>query len=321
MEGGEAKKNVALTNIEWAIAICILIISFIFIFPPEYLLTKQISRFAIQWMFICLALGIIFMFMDYEKLLFISFSSAGAIASFLLYSYNSSFNLAANSTEESLSIAFVNPSLSTDEIDSTQYKILKLDPDIIILDELSPDWKKLTLELNLKYSNSVVLNRIDPYGKAIFSKYEFIEIDTIDPTINPVLSIQTTLASKKKIQITVANSLPAVTKSDIKKLNIRLLELSTLINSISSPHILSANLNLVPWDKQMRDFKINTKLNSSRRDQSDGSTNTLIWNVLNVPMNEIFYSKELECAVFKEINDYKGNSIGLYGKYQLKKSL
>ena len=93
-----------------------------------------------------------------------------------------------------------------------------------------------------------------------------------------------------------------------------------MINSIVSPHIISANFNLVPWDKQMRDFKLNTKLNSSRRDQNDGSNNSQIWNVLNVPMNEIFYSQELECAAFKEIVDFKGNSIGLYGKYQLKKS-
>lgn len=316
----DQKKTNAITNIQWSIAICIILISCVFLFPPEYLLANQISRYAIHWMFLCLMLGIMFMFMDWEKLLFISFSCAGLLASFLLYSYNSSISLASDSSNESLSIAFVNPSLSTDDFDQTYKLIISQNPDVLIVEEVTPEWRWLMEELKERFGNNVVLNRVDPFGKAIFSKFELNEIDTFDQNGNPILSLKVKFRDQKNLHIAVANSLPAVTKSDLKKLNSRLLELSTIINAIKSAHILSANLNLVPWESQLREFKVNTSLTSSRRDQNDGSSNTQIWNILNVPMNEIYFSEELECSAFKEIIDSRNNSIGLFGRYQYKKS-
>ncbi|NOT37486.1 MAG: endonuclease/exonuclease/phosphatase family protein [Saprospiraceae bacterium] len=314
----EHKQTAAITNLQWSIAICIILISCIFLFPPEYLLAKQISRYALLWMFLCLILGIGFMFLDWEKLLFISFTCAGLIASFLLYSYNSAINFANNSTQESLSMVFVNPSLSTDDFDNTYKVIVEQNPDVLIIEEVTPEWRWLMVELKEKFENYVELNRVDPFGKAIFSKYKFNRIDTVDADNNPILSVRINLSEQKEILISVANFLPAVTKTDLRKLNSRLLELSTIINSLEVPHILSANLNLVPWDRQIREFKVNTKMSSSRRDQIDGSSNTQIWNILNVPMNEIYYSENLECSGFKEINDTKNNSIGLFGRYQFK---
>ncbi|MCC6816463.1 MAG: endonuclease/exonuclease/phosphatase family protein [Saprospiraceae bacterium] len=314
----ETRTNINMNNVQWGLAIIILLISLSFIFPPEYLVTLQVSRYAIHWMFICLVMGIIFMFMNHEKLLFISFFSAGILALFLLYSYNSSINLANKALKDSISIEFVNPSLSTVDLDSTYLLIISENPDILILEEITPEWKWLTEELKKFFSSYVILNRVDPYGKAIFSKFAFNRIDTLDPINNPVIIANTSLMDSMKVQISVANSLPAVTRKDIQKLNDRLIEISNMISNSSTHHLFNANLNLVPWDKLIRDFKINTKLSSSRRDQSDGSTGSQIWKVLNAPMNEIYYSNELECSAFKEITDSKGNSIGLYGRYQLK---
>ena len=307
------------SSINWPIAIFIILVSCVFIFPPEYLLAKQISKYAIHWMFICLGLGVIFMFLNLEKLLYTAFICCGILASFLLYSYNTSINHALNKNDESITVEFINPSLSTVIYDSTLSLLKRRNTDIIILEEMTPEWNRLLDTLKEIYPYSVIMNRVDPFGKAIFSKFKLESIDTITLFSNPIILANINLKNNKKMYITVVNSLPAVTMTDFKRLNNLLNQLSKVLLSLNSSLILAANLNIVPWAKEMREFKLETKLNSSRRDNSDGSFKNNLWDIFNIPKNEIFYSEDLECSDFDEITDSNLNPIGLFARYQFKK--
>ncbi|MEP7194951.1 MAG: endonuclease/exonuclease/phosphatase family protein [Saprospiraceae bacterium] len=307
------------SNLQWSVAICLILVTCIFIFPPEYLLAKQFSKYAVHWMFLCLIIGIACMFLNLENLLFTSFGCSGILATLLLYSYNSSINLADEKIKESISIEFINPTISTDDFDKTFSLLLRQDPDVLVLEEVTPEWRWITEELSEKYKFSVVLSRVDPFGKAIFSKFKFEQIDTLEYKNNPIIIANARVNDNKIIQISAANALPSITMTDFNKLNLYLEKLSKVILSNKLPLILSANFNLVPWSKELRDFKLQTDLNSSRRDNNDGSALKTIWSFFNIPKNEIFYSKELECSEFKEIYDSNLNTIGLFGRYQFKR--
>ncbi len=313
MSSGDKK---SVSGYQWPIAVCIILISCIFLFTPEYLLAKEISKFAIQWMFICLGLGIVFMFMDLEKLLYTSFICAGILAGFLLYSYNTSINHAFTTDEQSFRVSFVNPSLSTSNHEETSENISSTNADIIILEEVTPEWDMLIEKLRLKYKYSVILKRADLFGKAIFSNRELYNIDTLQVSNNLIILSKMKFSNNNELVLAVVNASPSRTMQEFNKLEALLQNLSQIINNLGTSIILGANLNVVPWDKSIRKFKLDTDLNSSRRYNNDGSMEKDIWSLFNIPKNEIFYSKDIECTKFQEINDNNSNPIGLIARYQ-----
>lgn len=307
------------SNVQWSIAILIILISCIFIFPPEYLLAKQISKFAVHWMFICLGLGVIFMFMNLEKLLYTSFICSGLLSFLLLYSYNSSFNHAAKQQKEALTVAFINPSWSTSNEFDTKNVILNQNADVLLLEEITPEWQEILDSLKMIYPYHAIVNRVDPFGKAIFSKLAIESIDTLKIQNKPVLIANTVLSENHKIYISVVNELPSITMSDFKKINNLLNELARIFSNLNESIILGANLNLVLSSREIRNFRIKTNLMPSRRDNNDGRYDNSFWSIFNTPKNEIFFSDQLECTEFQEISDVNDKPIGLLGRYQIKK--
>ncbi len=314
-----SNRDIIDSNVQWTMAIVIILINCLFIFPPEYLLAKQISKYAVHWMFICLGLGIIFMFMNLEKLLYTSFISSGLIAFLLLYSYNSSFSHATRQQKEAITVAFINPTWSTSNEFETRNVILGLSADVILLEEVTPEWHEILDSLSIKYPYHSIVKRIDPYGKAIFSKLKIESIDTLKIQNKPILIANAILSENQKLYIAIVNELPSITMSDFKKINFLLDELARIFTHLGKSIILGANLNLVLSSRELRDFRIKTNLTPSRRDNNDGRYDNSFWSIFNTPKNEIFYSEQLECTEFQELTDNNLKPIGLVGRYQIKK--
>lgn len=315
----EREKAVIESNIQWSAAILIILISALFVFPPEYLLAKQISKYAVHWMFICLFLGIVCMFMNLEKLLYTAFICSGLLAFLLLYSYNSSFSHAEETSRNVFSLSFVNPSLSTEYEDSNRAKILSLNADILLLEEVSPEYINLLNALKDKYPFHAILSRADAFGKAVFSKFKLESVDTIQLQNRAILLTSMSISPKKTIYVVVVNEIPPVTMNDFKRINIFLDDLSRILQHIENPVILGANLNLVLSSREVREFRVKSSLIPSRRDNQDGLSGNDFLSLFNTPKNEIFFTKEIECVEFAEINDKNQKPIGITGKYQFRR--
>ena len=94
--------------VTWVVAGMIILVTALFIFPPENLLIKQLSQFAVHWIFATLILGIFFLIVDNDHLLYISFAACGFMSLFLMRSYNTSLKLAISDNVHSVSVAFMN---------------------------------------------------------------------------------------------------------------------------------------------------------------------------------------------------------------------
>jgi endonuclease/exonuclease/phosphatase (EEP) superfamily protein YafD len=304
-------------SIQWIIVGFIITMSLLFLFPPDYLLAKQFSGFAIHWMISCLIIGILALFFGNEKFLYTGFICCGIVAFYLMNSFNTDLRLANFNNTNAITVLFVNLTLGDDDQEKTLSAIYQNDADVIIVEELTPDRVELLQRIKARYPYQLLLPRADPLGKAVLSKIDFQSKTMFDIYSIPVLRLVLLNESKDSFNLLVSNCLPPITMNSYQNVNLFLDSFANMIHLDFTGTILAANFNLVPWSRELRNFRLKAGLISSRRDNTEGIPNGNA--LLNAPNNEIFYSKDLECSMLHIINDSRSHPLGLYGRYQKKK--
>ncbi|MBK8154181.1 MAG: endonuclease/exonuclease/phosphatase family protein [Saprospiraceae bacterium] len=304
--------------VTWVVAGMIILVTALFIFPPENLLIKQLSQFAVHWIFATLILGIFFLIVDNDHLLYISFAACGFMSLFLMRSYNTSLKLAISDNVHSVSVAFMNPSICTDDEIAIIQNIRKFNPDIVVLEEFTPDWLSLSEEIKNSHPNFLELMRIDPLGKAIYSKNEIFKKDTFDLALSPVIYAGILTKGKDTFYMGACNLLPPITLSSYRKLSSYLDTLSQTVFPTFKNNLLCANLNIIPWSGELLHFKAMTNMASSRRDNNLGQDKSSFFGIFNAPKNEILFSETMECAMFQVMKDSHENPFGIFGRYQIR---
>jgi endonuclease/exonuclease/phosphatase (EEP) superfamily protein YafD len=300
-------------SIQWAIVGFIITMSLLFLFPPDFLLAKQFSEYAIHWMVICFITGILALFLENEK-----FLSSGVIAFYLMNSFNTDLRLANFNNTNAITVLFANLTLGDDDEEKALSSIYLKDADVMIFEELTPEEVPLLQKLKARYPYQFMLPRVDPLGKAVISKLKFQSHLSYEIYDVPVLQLNLVNDFADSFNIIVVNCLPPLTMKTYQIVSRFLDSFAIRIHSNYQNVIVAANFNLVPWSREQRNFRIQAGLISSRRDNTEGGTNTNALGILSAPNNEIFYSKDLECSMFHVINDSKSKQLGLYGRYQKK---
>ncbi len=311
-------KQSAYQYIQIAIVLVIFAVSALFLFPPDFLIAKQISNFAIHWMLICLLAGILALFLNNELYLFACFISCGIMAFYLMNSFNTELKISRLASPNSIELLFANPTLSNDDGKLTLARIIRCNADVVLLEEFTPNWIAEVEAIRSYYPYQIRIPRADPLGKAILSKYPLLSNTQHEFASNPVLHVALLNKHNDSFQIIVSNSLPPITMSSFRSLDLFLDSLSAELQKSLSNVILAANFNVVPWSRELRKFRVQTGLMSSRRDNTDAVSQSGSMDILNVPNMEVYYSGDLECAGFQLLSDTKGNPIGVLGRYQHK---
>lgn len=304
---------------QWGIAFLIVVISLFFMFPPEgYLWAKQISIYAIHWMLLCLLGGTIALFIGRERLLYTFYISSGIMAFFLMNSYNTELNINRFSSPDALNILFMNPTLGNQPLDRLLESSIKRNPDIMVIEEFTPDHSKQLAVLGDSYPHRYLFARIDPLGKAILSKFPLSSPKNEEVLGLPVISMFVTNPENDSFELMVVNHLPPITLIAYQKLNKFLDELAILMKMGYPNFILVADFNMVPWSRELRNFRHFSGLMASRKDNTIMSPSYKSMDFLNNFNLEIMYSRNLECAHTVIVNDSTGIPLGIMAKYQKK---
>jgi endonuclease/exonuclease/phosphatase (EEP) superfamily protein YafD len=285
------------------------------IFPPDLFLFKIGAQFAVQIMLSYMAFGLIFLMLKSYRLMFTSFACCAGLCLFLKYTTNSEMAPAQASNEETIHVAHFNIS-ATDDYQFMVDQILLSGADLISLQEVTPDWNIVLQEsLNTIYPYSKTVVRFDPFGLAVYSKHPLSNIDTF--VCEGVPNIMGTVELKntgKDICFITSHALPPFYSSDYKKLRKHLRRIAEFSNESSCPVLTMGDYNAVPWSYEIQDFRSASNLNDSRRGFFPNSVGS--FSVFQLPSDHIFYSKELKCIQFDDMDDPKAGHIGVKGAYQ-----
>ncbi|HEY7816752.1 MAG TPA: endonuclease/exonuclease/phosphatase family protein [Vicinamibacteria bacterium] len=169
-------------------------------------------------------------------------------------------------------------------------------PDLLLLEELTPDWRERLEGLGALYPHSITVPRKDGYGIALFSRRPFLseEVLYFQPGV-PSLAVRLTVAGEPVLFLGAHPPAP-VTPRRYRVRNAVFEGLAGRARASSEPVVLLGDLNSTPWGQSYQKLLSEAGL----RDTSEGrglqwSWPSFFWPAA-IPIDHCLVSPELRVA-------------------------
>jgi len=201
------------------------------------------------------------------------------------------------------------------EHDSVVQQALQVDADIISFQEVDAAWaQSLVKGLAERYPYRIIESREHPYGLAVFSKYPFLEHQTL--LIEDIPNLVGTVAIENTPVHFVASHLKApMSGAKFRRRQAHSRQLAEYVQSLDGPTFVMGDFNTVPWDVEMQAFVRRTELHDSRRGLSATYPSTL--PLAAIPIDYIFHSSDIDCAHFEVLSATSSDHLGIVGTFRL----
>ncbi len=284
-----------------------LCLSLVIIAGPEVIFVRQLSEYAVHIMLFLFFLGFIFLFLSRSKPMFISFAACAALCVFIKNESNTDFLAPKENRSQKVRVAHINLSNIDDE-NLLNELINKDNYDLISFQEFTPEWRGiLGQNLGVKFPYNKEFLRLDPHGKAIYSKYPVEIIDTLNKTIGQdlVLSI-----NKNQVNYTFISTylVPSLDNNSLNLAKLQMKNISQYIQSKLEKIIVMGDFNMVYWNQEIKQFRNATRLNNGRKD--------VIPVNLKQPYDQVFYTANLQCIGVKDILMNSKQRVGIHATFQ-----
>jgi len=258
-----------------------------------------------------LLIGMAFFILDQRHLMISSLFACGLLCVFLKdASHQALFYSRLNQADE-FRVMHINAASAERQYEEVLDLIKINNPDIIAIQECTPDWFYFfnkTIE-NYPYSHQIELPM--SFGSILYSKYILHPIDTI--YINQIPNLVSEIALRENQKLTIFNTYlhtPQI-KNDSLGVKNNLALFSRAINAAPESVILHiGDFNLTYWSGSILDYRLETRLQNSRKG--------IDLSKMYVPYDHIFYSEQLECTNFQDLELDNGQHVGILGDYYFK---
>jgi len=300
-----------LKPINFTFTLLIIVGAAICIFTPNYFFLKLGTRFAGIVMLGYLGLGVFFLLIKQSGLMMTSFICCAGLCVFLKNSANTTLLLPSQTKEEVVEVVHFNMSSSNDDLATAVNTIMDTDADLISVQDVTPEWKYILNEtLAKKYPHFSSIERLDPFGLAIYSKYPFIELDTFMsgeiPNFHGKIEVNNT-----DLQFIAAHTTPPLYNSAYSTMQFQMNDFGQMASGIDDPLLIMGNFHAPPWWSEVQQLRSAAALEDSRISASIG-----ISEIFQSPTDYILFSNNLTCVGFANIFTPNNEQFGIQGIYQ-----
>lgn len=295
-------------SFQYIIITGLVILTLLCIFPLDLTLAIRLSERAVLIMFAMLGIGLLGLVFSYKRLMYAGMACCAILCLFLKGESNGSIVFPSKSDVSNFEILHLNLSSINENYTKALDRILNTDADIISFQEVTPEWNAfLNRNLSETYPFNATIVRIDPFGKAIYSKKKLNTNANLHTPDKPLLSVTFT-ENGREIRLVSAYLSQSIDRQGLNSAKETLNKISNFVQESTEPVMIIGDLNLTYWSNEIRNFRDKTELNNSRR--------TISLSSFYVPYDHIFYSDEIECTEFKELDNPEGH-FAINGSYQL----
>ncbi|MEY4927278.1 MAG: hypothetical protein RI894_1714 [Bacteroidota bacterium] len=298
----------------WFPAIIFANLTLAVMYPPDWAIFRAFAGHAVYIMFAFFALAIGFLMLQQTRLMVTSFLCCATLCLHLQQSAGSQefrYGYTQPNNERRLRIVHFSTTNTDGDYTRNIKEIVAAKPDIISVQEVTPDWDDaLQTLLEKDYPNSRSFKRIDNYGIAIFSKYPLNRIDTFETNHVPNIIGSIRVDSLYPDVFFVASqTVPALTANSYETIRHHLSCIAARVKNINAPIITFGNYYCVPWSSEIQSFRDDTNLSDGHRYFSPDAPS---------PTDFIFFSHHFNCLSFEPLKDKNKEVIGIWGDYQFK---
>lgn len=302
---------------ERGIILSMIVVTLLFLFTPNLATLAGLSSHAFEAVLLFLGSALGFMMLDRPKIMFTCLGMCAILCLYLKKTSNSSIQSLFRQADIDFSLCQVLINAGTDEYENISRRLRASKADILNIQELTPDWALVLHDgLSEEYPYRTEMNRIDPYGMVVYSKYPILKKDTLvfrDTQLNyeiPLLKLQLDIEGRLMNFIS-CHVLPRLNTSDFNKVQHFLDSLTVWVTDGDTlPKLIAGDFNLSPWDFSLQQLISDTRLNLSQREP----------HLFIQPFEHILYSSTLRCDQLEEVRTHGGLHLGIQGYYTFKPS-
>lgn len=302
---------------ERGIILSMIAVTMLFLFTPNRATLAGLSSHAFEAVLLFLGSALGFMMLDRPRIMFTCLGMCAILCLYLKKTSNSSIQSLFRQADIDFSLCQVLINSGTDEYENISRRLQASKADILNIQELTPDWALVLHDgLSEEYPYRAEMNRIDPYGMAIYSKYPIRKTDTLvyrDTLLNyeiPLLKLQLDIEGRAMNFIS-CHILPRLNTSDFNKVQQFLDSVTVWVTDGDTlPKLIAGDFNLSPWDFSLQQLIGDARLNLSQREP----------HLFIQPFEHILYSSPIRCTKLEEVRTLGGLHLGIQGYYTFKPS-
>ena len=306
------QRVLAIKWVERCIILSMILIVGIIFFTPNDAWLNRLNAHAFEAVVMFLLSGMFFMVVKRPRVMFTCLGLCTVLCLYLKDKSKSGISILLNNANNDFTICQVMINGGSDQYEAFTRSLQNTHADIINVQEVTPDWSLVLKDgLSTTYPYHTDLNRIDPYGMAIFSKFPIKHVDTLlfqDSSHSsqiPALKMRIKI-KEMDIDFIGCHLLPRLSNIDFDKAQVFLDALAKWSSSHHDQTIMVAgDLGVTPWDFVLQKLITDSKLNLSRREP----------HLFIQPFEHILYSKGIRCDRLTEVLTASRNHIGIQGYY------
>ncbi|MBC8046694.1 MAG: endonuclease/exonuclease/phosphatase family protein [Fimbriimonadaceae bacterium] len=309
----------------WRIIFSVSIIAFslILAFQPDFWIFDAMDALRIPYAIVLTAFTM-FVFIRGNKML----ATSGAIALLILtpgiWQYFKTGQAPVTETKKEIikkeiqsdfSVVHFNVKENNKNILSVAKTAMESNADILSFQELNQQTLDPINEmLKEKYPYNMSDLSIKGYGMAIYSKYPITDTKVIVQHNFPLLTGKVNIGENTFQFISATVSSPKNEKGfEEQKKQFKVI--GAYADSVKLPLVVMGDMNAVPWSEEIETFTKETKLKDSRKDLASTFPSN---SIIQVPIDYIFHSTDLNCVDFGTLKQTSSNHLGIIGYYKFK---
>ena len=167
--------------------------------------------------------------------------------------------------ESPIRLLSINVYAGNPRIERIEDYVQRIDPDLLVLMEITSDWQPTLERLAHRYPHHVIRTHPAPFGIALFSRLPVDSSTILELGGSGVPSIQARLRHEgQPIELLAIHTLPPISASFSETRNRQLEALSDHARQCRDPLIVVGDLNLTPWSPWFRRLLERTHLLDTR---------------------------------------------------------
>ncbi len=284
-------KNVGIRGLLEVAAIGTLLLSAVTMWDTGQHFVELFSHFRLQYFAVAVILLFVFAVWRAPFYAVCALISVAINASFVLPWYG-----AAQAAPGGMQMKFVYANLlSTNDDHDRLLKLIEVErPDLIFLQEFSPQWQVTMERLKASYPAAYARPREDNFGIAMFSRVPLTAVSHVDsPPLGYPTLIATTSVNGAELTMISSHPMIPVGRDNFAARNAQIQSLAELVNTIDGPVMLLGDLNATIWDRYYRQLEADTGLRNARRGFGILPTWPTFMPLGLIPIDHVLVSEEI----------------------------
>ncbi len=255
------------------------------------------SHFRMQYFVVSVLLTLVFVFLKWRNYILLGLATIAVNAWFVVPWYLPTD--APEPSDADVRLLHVNLYVGNSDTDRLLSLVDDVDPDLLFLQEFTPDWQAAIEPLTSSYPYRVVEVRDDPFGIGLYSKYPLDAITVIEsaPLGNPEI-VATALVGGERLNIISTHPMIPLGTSNYFNRNLQLDGVADLARRSPRPLIVVGDLNITMWAHHYHRLEEESGLSNARRGFGIGPTWPAWLFPGLIPIDHVLVSDDLVVTEF-----------------------